>query len=93
MGRRGRAVAGAVDGEEGHLNFAMDRFALYCSGTVYDEGSFPVFGRGKGFFAWNGLQVKVKDVFKSTVSSCGEVFRLTDCLGHFRKYRRTTTLG
>jgi hypothetical protein len=26
-------------------------------------------------------------VFKFTVSSCPEVFRLTDCLRHFRKNR------
>ena len=65
----------------------MDHFTVYCSDTVYDEGSFPVFGRDEEFSAWSGLQVKVKDVFKSIVSNSSEVFRLTDCLGHFRNYR------
>jgi len=42
----------AIDREEGHPDFTMYRFALYCSDSVYDEGPLPVVGRDEGFFAW-----------------------------------------
>src|SRR2546426_3619682 len=83
----------AIDREEGHPDFTMYRFALYCSDSVYDEGPLPVVGRDEGFFAWSGLQVKVKGMFKSTVSSCPEILRSADCLRHLHKDRWTTPVG